>query len=158
MKISTRTRWFVAALAVAAIGAPVAQAQPITLALLEAHQLSTGGAALHSDPVAPVFPATGQPSPSATAVSADPVAPVFPETGQPISSGTAVDPNPVTPAFPETGQPYPSSGALAPVQAIRPDGFDFRDAGIGAAIASAIALLLVGGAIATRRHRRLAHP
>ena len=135
MKISTRTRWLVTTFAVAAIAVPVAQAQS-------------------------VFPETGQPNPSGTALLSDPVTLVFPETGQPNPSATAVSPDPVAPVFPVTGQPSPSGGALAPVQAVqavRPDGFDFRDAGIGAGIASAVALLLAGGMLATRRHRRLAH-
>ena len=132
MKISTRTRWLVTTFAVAAIAVPVAQALA-------------------------VFPETGQPNPSGTALLSDPVTLVFPETGQPSPSATAVSSEPVTPVFPETGQPSPGGGALTPVQAVRPDGFDFRDAGIGAGIASAVALLLAGGMLATRRHRRLVH-
>ena len=45
----------------------------------------------------------------------------------------------------------------APVATVPVSGFDWADAGIGAAVALALALLLVGGTRLARGHGRLAH-
>ena len=81
--------------------------------------------------------------------------------GQPYPSASAVAPK-ETPAAVPSGFDFATPShwrtlSSEPVQIVTPDGFDFRDAGVGAGIAAA-ALLLAGAAgAATRRHRRLAN-
>lgn len=49
------------------------------------------------------------------------------------------------------------SPEATPAQIVSRDGFDYGDAGIGAAVAMGAALLVATGTLATRRHRRPAH-
>ena len=70
-------------------------------------------------------------------------------------------------AVPDAAMPadvrYPGEGIVAPLPhattVVQPQGesFDFADAGVGACIALGAALLLAAAAMASRRHRRLAH-
>jgi len=70
-------------------------------------------------------------------------------------------------AVPDAAMPadvrYPGEGIVAPLPqattVVQPQGesFDFADAGVGAGIALGAALLLAAAAMASRRHRRLAH-
>jgi len=162
MKTSTRTRWLVTALTVAAIGAPVAQAQD-----LPAGQPYPSGAALVPDPVTFTIP-EGQPYPSGAAVlqlsdtaslgEAPPIRSTYPSSyallpKESVESVVTTGPTGFDFAVPAHWQ----SEDASPVQLVREDGFDFRDAGIGGAVGLVAALLLAGATLAMRRHRDLAH-
>ena len=143
MKISTRKRWLVTTLAAAAVAAPSAQA-------------GQGYTPAYPDDLR--YPGEGIVAPSIQGAGLN-------EFGVPtdltIPGGGFVQ------DVPDAAMPadvrYPGEGISAPLpQATtaglpRGDGFDFADAGVGAGVALGAALLLAAAAMASRRHRRLAH-
>ena len=141
MKISTHTRWIATVVAFAAIASPLAQAADLP---------------------------AGQPYPSGAAVlalsstsslgEAPPIRSTYPSGYALLPKGSAETIVTTAPKGFDFAVPaHWQSEAAAPVQLVREDGFDFRDAGIGGAVGLAAALLLAGATLAMRRHRDLAH-
>ena len=166
MKISTRTRLLVTALAVVAIAAPTAQtATGLTPAEAEAKgwQAVLGIGEAVDPATAAAYEAQGWKSVLGVSdrgagdpqLAARHEAEAFRRIYGIPGIATVTPPDALAHeaeswtrvVFPET----------TPVQAVSAEGFDYRDAAIGAVGALGGALLFAAAMLATRRHRRLAH-
>ena len=146
MKISIRTKSLVAAVAavaVAALAAPVALAggQP-TSAEVEARGWAAALGISSTETVDPQTTARYEADAFQRILRIPSVATVTPPeaVAHEAESWTRV-------VFP----------GRTPVQVVSQDGFDYRDAAIGAAVALGTALLFAAAMLTSRRHRRLAH-